>query len=149
MIRSTASTCCLEHGGIRRRSAPIEYATLKLIHVSCAITSYVLFFVRGVWMMRDSPILRSRWVRVVPHIIDTVLLASAITLVVMLRQYPFVADWITTKIAALVVYIGLGMVALSRGKTQRIRIVAWLSAQAVFFYIVAVALTHNPKPWAG
>lgn len=99
--------------------------------------------------MRDSPLLHRRWVRIAPHVIDTVLLASAIALALMLRQYPFVADWLTAKILALVVYIGLGLMALRFARARRTQLFAWLAAQAVFIYIVAVALTHNPLPWVG
>lgn len=125
----------------------IDYATLKLIHVSCVVTSYALFFIRGVWMLRDSSLLHRRWVRIVPHVIDTLLLGSAITLALMLHQYPFVAGWITAKVVALFVYVGLGMVALRFGRTRGKRVQAWLAAQVVFIYIVSVALTRNPLPW--
>lgn len=87
--------------------------------------------------------LERRWVRVLPHVVDTVLLASAIALAVVLEQYPFVEPWLTAKLVALLFYIGLGMVALSYGTTRRIRTGAWIMAQAVFLYIVAVALTRN------
>lgn len=142
-----ASTCCRERRGFRHRSRQIDYPVLKLIHVSCVAASYVLFVLRGAWMIRESPWLHRRWVRVLPHAVDTVLLASAIAMAVMIRQYPFVAGWLTAKLLALVCYIGLGMIALKRGKTHRARIAAWLAAQAVFFYIVAVAVTRNPLPW--
>ncbi len=132
---------------MHHRRTLIDYATLKLIHVSCVVTSYILFFARGIWMMRDSPWLRVRWVRVVPHVIDTGLLASAIALAVMIRQYPLAAGWLTAKVLALLCYIGLGMIALRFGRTRGERLQAWLAAQAVFFYIVAVALTHDPLPW--
>jgi len=127
----------------------MDYLWLKTTHVSCVALSYALFVVRGVWMMRGSPLLNARWVKIVPHLIDTVLLASAITMAVMIRQYPFVAPWITAKVLALVAYIVLGMVALKRGRTQRVRIAAWIAAQLVFLYIVAVALTRSPLPWPG
>jgi uncharacterized membrane protein SirB2 len=117
--------------------------------VACVATSYALFFVRGVWMMRSPARLNARWVKIVPHVIDTVLLASAITMALMIRQYPFVAPWITAKVLALIVYIGLGTLALKRGRTRRVRIATWIAAQLVFFYIVAVALTRSPLPWAG
>lgn len=136
-----------DYAGIIFRSNRIDYAILKLIHITCVITSYALFFVRGVWMMFESPLLQARWVRVAPHIVDTVLLVSAIALAVMLRQYPFSADWLTAKVLALFCYIGLGMIALTHGKMRCIRVIAWCFAQAVFFYIVAVAITRNPLPW--
>jgi len=124
----------------------MDYVSLKIAHVSCVVMSYALFVLRGVWMIRDSAQLQRRWVKIVPHAVDTVLLASAIALVVMSRQYPLVHGWLTAKIAGLIVYIGLGMVALRHGKTRHTRIAAWIAAQAVFLYIIAVALTRNPLP---
>ena len=122
----------------------MDYLALKTVHVSSVAASYSLFFLRGVWMVRGSPMLGRRWVKIVPHVIDTVLLASAITLAVMSRQYPLQAGWVTAKVLALIVYIGLGTVALKRGSTRSVRITAWIAAHAVFAYIVAVALTRNP-----
>lgn len=127
----------------------MDYLTIKIVHVTCVAASYALFFTRGVWMMGESTLLQQRWVRIVPHVIDTMLLLSATALVVMIRQYPFVSGWLTAKVLGLVVYIGLGMIALKRGRSRRARITAWVAAQLVFFYIVAVAITRNPLPWQG
>ena len=121
----------------------MTYLTLKNIHVTCVVLSYFFFVVRGVWMMRESSLLARPWVKIAPHAIDTVLLVSAIAMVVMIRQYPFSAPWLTAKLVGLIVYIALGMVALKRGKTKRTRMAAWIAAQLVFFYIVAVALTKR------
>jgi uncharacterized membrane protein SirB2 len=126
----------------------LEYPTLKAVHVTSVSVSFALFFVRGVWMMRESALLRQAWVRVVPHLVDTVLLASAIAMAVMTRQYPFVATLLTAKVLALVVYIGLGMVALKYGRTPGVRVAAWIAALAVFAYIAAVAVTRNAAPWS-
>jgi uncharacterized membrane protein SirB2 len=122
----------------------VSYLTLKYLHVSCVILSYALFLVRGVWMMRGSPLLAQRWVRIVPHVVDTVLLASAIAMAVAIRQYPFTAPWLTAKLVGLIAYIALGMIALKRGRTKRVRLTAWVAAQFVFLYIVAVAINKNP-----
>lgn len=98
-------------------------------------------------MLRASPLLQQRWVRIVPHIVDTALLASAITLSIQLSISPLAAPWLMAKIIALLAYILLGTIAIKRGKTKNIRIVAWLAAQLVFFYIIGVAITHDPLPW--
>ena len=127
----------------------MDYISLKITHVGCVILSYALFMVRGVWMMRSPALLNMRWVKIVPHAIDTVLLASAVAMTVMSHQYPFGAPWLTAKLLALLAYIGLGMIALKRGGTLRMRIAAWFAAQIVFFYIVAVALTRSPLPGLG
>ena len=120
---------------------------VKGVHVARAAVSYALFFVRGIWMITASSRLAERWTRIVPHVNDTLLLAAAIWMMILLHQYPGTHAWLTAKVVGVLVYIGLGMVALKRGKTKRARIAAWLAAQAVFFYIVAVALTRSPLPW--
>jgi uncharacterized membrane protein SirB2 len=116
----------------------------KDIHVACVILTFILFFTRGLWMIVDSDLLQRKWTKRVPPVIDTILLASAIVLAVTIHQYPFVHAWLTAKVVALLFYIGLGMLALTYGKTKKIRIINWLAAQLCFIYIVVVALTKNP-----
>lgn len=122
----------------------MSYALIKMIHVSSVITSFLLFFVRGVWLIKDSPKLRQRWVKILPHIVDTILLTSAVTLAFKIQQSPFVDVWLTAKVIGILIYIGLGMVAMRFGKTRRTRITAWVAAECVFIYIVLVALTKSP-----
>ncbi len=127
-----------------------EYYTLiKHIHQGSAIVSVALFILRGIWMMAESGMLRRTWVRVVPHVIDTVLLASALMLSWLIAQYPFVHGWVTAKVVGLVVYIALGMIALKRGRTMGIRVVAWFVALMVFAYIMLVAVTKQVLPIIG
>lgn len=121
---------------------------LKYVHVTCVILSGSGYLIRGLWMMRGSPWLHKKWVRVLPHIIDTTLLASAILLTLQLKQYPFVHDWLTAKVLALVAYIVIGAVGLKYGKTRKIRMIAWFTALAIFLYIVLVALTRQVIPYA-
>ena len=123
------------------------FSMLKYVHVAAVIASFALFFLRGLWMMAASGKLAARWVRVVPHFIDTVLLVSAIALAAVTTQYPFVQPWLTAKVLALPVYVVLGTVAIRRGRTRRVRIVAWILALTVFGYIVAVARARVPFPW--
>ncbi len=119
---------------------------LKTLHVACAVLSVSGYFARGLLMLRDSPLLAARVVRVAPHIIDTLLLASAIVLAARLEQYPFVHGWLTAKVLALIAYIVLGAIGLRYGRTRRIRVVAWIAALLTFGYIVAVALTRQALP---
>jgi uncharacterized membrane protein SirB2 len=125
----------------------MDFAALKAIHIAAVAISYALFFVRGIWMLTGSPLLGRRWVRVVPHVNDTLLLAAAIWMAVILQQYPGTHGWLTAKVAGLVAYIGLGMAALHHGGTRRVRLAAWIAAQLVFAYIVAVAFAHDPLPF--
>jgi uncharacterized membrane protein SirB2 len=104
------------------------------------------FVLRGAWMMQNSPMLARRWVHVMPHVVDTVLLASAIALAVMSEQYPLVHGWLTAKVIGLIAYIVLGAIALKHGHTPGIRIKACCGALLVYIYIVAVAMTKSVLP---
>lgn len=122
----------------------MSYLALKHLHLTCVVLSGTGFFLRGLWMLLDSPLLQRRWVRIAPHLIDTLLLGSAVAMAVLSAQYPFVQDWLTAKVLGLLVYILCGAVALRRGRTKRQRAVFYLLALAVFAWIVSVALTRNP-----
>lgn len=124
-----------------------SYFWVKLIHIITIIISFSLFFIRGYWVLIDSSRLDRSWVRVLPHVNDSILLLSAITLTVLIAQYPFVQAWLTLKVVLLVVYIALGMVAIKRGRTKPVRVGAWLAALAVFAYIVMIALTKSANPF--
>jgi uncharacterized membrane protein SirB2 len=123
------------------------YSLLKQLHLTTIALTLALFILRGVWMMTASPRLQAPWVRIVPHINDTLLLTSGIGLAVLIRQYPLVHGWLTAKFFALILYIALGTFALKRGKTRGQRITAWIGALLVFGYMVAVAITHDPRPF--
>ena len=124
----------------------MTYEIIKLVHVSAVAISFAGFVLRGIWKLSDSPWLVRRWVKITPHVVDTVLLASAIWLAILVRQYPGSHAWLTAKVIGLLVYIALGMVAMRYGTSRAQRFAAWLGALLVFGYIVAVAVTRNPLP---
>jgi uncharacterized membrane protein SirB2 len=121
----------------------LAYPALKLIHVTCAALSIGGYVARGGLMLRGSALLNARWVRTVPHAVDTLLLVSAIGLALMLHQYPIAQGWLTAKVIALVAYVVVGAIGLRYGRTRRVRIAAFVAAVAIFGYIVAVAVTHS------
>lgn len=123
------------------------YLFVKSLHVLCAALTLVSFTTRGIWMWRESELLQRRWVRVAPHIVDTLLLGSAAVLAVITHQYPGPAAWLNAKIAGLLAYIALGMIALRRGRPMRVRRGAFVAALCVFAYIVLVARTRQPLPF--
>ena len=120
------------------------YISLKHLHLSAVVLSGLGFLLRGLWMLADSPRLQQRWVRIVPHVIDSVLLGTAIALVVITHQYPLAQNWLSAKVAGLLVYIVLGTLALKRGKTKGQRTMFFAAALLVYAYIVSVALTRSP-----
>ena len=121
----------------------MSYLAIKHLHMTTAVLSGLLFVLRGIWMLTESRMRTQKWTKIVPHVIDTILLASALTMVFWSGQYPFVQPWLTAKVLALVGYIGVGMVALKYGKTKSVRAGAFVVALLLFLYIVKVALTRQ------
>lgn len=118
---------------------------VKGVHITCVLLSGSLFFLRGLLMVRNSPLLESRWLKILPHVNDTVLLVAALTLTVMTGWYPFVDDWVTAKVFGLIAYIILGSLAIKPGRGKTLRVASWAAALAMFGYIVSVALLHDPR----
>ena len=125
----------------------MDYLAIKQLHMGCAAVSFSLFLVRGAWMLQGSAMLQRRWVRILPHLVDTVLLGSAVMLAFISSQYPFAQAWLGAKVVALLLYIVLGIIALKRGRTARTRALAFGAAVLTFAYIVMVAVTRQVIPF--
>lgn len=123
------------------------YLVARDLHLLLVLLSVGLFVFRGTLMIVDSALLASRVLRILPHVIDVFLLASAVWLVLLLRQYPFVHGWITAKVLGVVIYIVLGSIALRRGRTRRTRITALVGAFLTIIYIIGVARHHHALAW--
>lgn len=117
---------------------------IKHLHMTFAVISIVGFFIRGILVLSSSPVMQKKWVRIVPHINDTLLLVSAFILAGMMGVYPIQSSWLTAKVVGLLVYIGLGFIVMRFGKTKWVQGSAWVLALITFAYIVSVAITKNP-----
>ncbi|MGM0834174.1 SirB2 family protein [Halomonas qinghailakensis] len=124
-----------------------HYFVIKHLHVTAAVLSITLFVVRAWWSVRESPRLNARWVRVLPHLIDTALLGLGVTLLMLLSIWPWQLPWLGAKLLALLAYIGIGTFAIKRGKTPQTRAVAALVAIVLFAYMVGAAIRHSPLSW--
>lgn len=122
----------------------MSYLALKHLHVTCVVLSGLGFCLRGWWMLTESPLRQHHLTRVLPHIVDTLLLGSALTMAWLSGQYPFVNGWLTAKLFGLLAYILLGMMALKRGRSMTVRRRYFGLALLAYVYIVSVALTRNP-----
>ncbi len=122
------------------------YTALKHLHITTVYITLALFLLRGFWMLAAPARLDRRWVRIVPHLNDTVLLATAIGLVYMAWGNPLLQPWLMAKIAGLLAYIVLGSLALRRAPSRTGRLKAFIAALAVFAYIIAVAASKQVIP---
>lgn len=122
---------------------------LKHLHMSMAALSIAGFVLRGAWAWRAPALLRRKPVKIVPHVVDTVLLASAIGLLFVYGWNPLDHGWLLAKIGLLVVYIALGLAALKPWFAGPVRAAAFVAAVAVFAWIVVIARAHRFVPFAG
>jgi uncharacterized membrane protein SirB2 len=122
---------------------------VKLVHQGAVTLSLAGFFVRGAASLAGAGWVHGRPARTLPHVVDTVLLLSALTLAWMLRLTPGNAPWLLAKIIGLVVYVGLGVLALRPGRPRAVRGVVWVAALATAAWIVSVALTKDPLGFFG
>lgn len=119
------------------------YAAFKHSHLLLVLISFLFFLVRSTWAFQGSSLLQKKIVKILPHIIDTFLLLSAIGLMVQLGQYPFVTGWVTGKLFGLIAYIIFGTFVIKRAKNQQQRGIFFALAVASFIYIYFTARTHN------
>ena len=120
----------------------MSYGVLKLIHQIAVALSFTGFFARGCGMLAGAEWVGSRPVRLLPHVLDTILLGSALALAYQLRLTPASTPWLAAKIIGLLAYICLGIVAF-RARSRNLKATAWIAALLVFGYIVSVAITKN------
>ena len=127
----------------------MDYAAVKLVHQTAVALSITGFFVRGAASLAGAQWVSSRAAKTVPHVVDSVLLLSALVLAWMLRLTPGQAPWLEAKIVGLVLYVALGVVALRPGRPRSVRAAAWVAALLVVGWIVSVALTKSPLGFLG
>ncbi|MBA3057845.1 MAG: SirB2 family protein [Gammaproteobacteria bacterium] len=123
----------------------MDYLWVKYLHVTCVVLSVSLFVLRGTLELMAQPWRQWRLLKVAPHVIDTLLLTSALWLAWRIGQYPFVHGWLTAKVLALLAYILLGMRALGKNTSPGQRLPYFVAALLSVGYIVGVALTHSPS----
>jgi len=119
------------------------FDVVKGAHIVCSLISISGFVVRGILMIKGSTLLTARWVKISPHIIDSGLLLSAIVLASQWGWSAFQIPWLQAKISALLLYIVFGSLALRPGRSQIMRVVAWVAAIITFVYILSVAVTKS------
>ncbi len=120
------------------------YLPLKSIHMSLAFLSGGLFLIRGIVLLAGSSLATARPVRRLSHVIDSMLLLTALLLLLVMQINPFGTPWLAAKLGFLLAYITFGIQALHRARTQTGRTVAFVLALCCFVMIVTIARSHHP-----
>lgn len=119
----------------------MAYTALKHLHMMVATISILLFVLRGYGKLTDAAWMQRKWLRIAPHVNDTILLSAAVAMAV---GWWGMQPWIVAKIAALLVYIALGFVVMRLGRTKGQCLAAFAAALCVYGFIVSVAITKSP-----
>lgn len=119
------------------------YMAYKHIHLLLVVLSVSFLIIRFAMSLKPAAILQHRFFKIAPHVIDTLLLLSAVMLMLTIHQYPFVHTWLTEKFLAVLAYIALGVMAF-RGRTAVIRWICFLGALGWLGLVIRVAITKQP-----
>ena len=120
------------------------YSLVKMFHVSCVIVSLSGFVIRAMLKLGDSKLLQRKLLKVLPHVVDTFLLISAVALVAMSGMYPWLVGWVGVKLIALVAYIVAGSIFMRARQGSQSQYLGLGVSLIIAGYIVAVALTKSP-----
>ena len=123
------------------------YIILKHLHLTCIALSIVFFVTRFYWRKQHSSMLQKKWVKILPHSIDTILLGSAIGMAIIASINPFEQHWLAAKILALLAYIVAGTFAIKRAQSANAQNISFALALACFAYILMVAISKQVIPW--
>lgn len=122
------------------------YPLIKHLHMLLAMVSLLLFLGRWILALMESPLLQRKWLKIAPHINDTLLLGAGLWLAVLLHLSPGSQPWLLAKLIALVGYIAAGMVAL-KSRRPLLRTLSGVAALGLFGYMVGAALLKSPLSW--
>jgi uncharacterized membrane protein SirB2 len=120
------------------------YTQIKAFHVFVALLSGSLFALRGGFSLAGARWPNAAVVRYSSYAIDTALLTAALMLATILPGAMFANGWLTVKITLVVLYVVLGVFAMRRAKTKRMRVASYVAALLVFVSIYAIARAHDP-----
>lgn len=120
-----------------------SYEILKLAHITCVAISGSLFIYRfaRLRVRPEQPLAKA--LKILPHINDTVLLACAIGMLVLIGLNPLTTPWLLAKIVALIAYILLGAICMRSLPGSRRQAISFIAAISVFAYILFVALSKQ------
>ena len=116
----------------------------KHLHMTLAVLSISLFTLRFIWLLANSPKLQAKWVKITPHIIDTLLLSFGVIMAVQLSINPLEQLWLGEKLLAVVAYIFTGYYTLKLARNKPMQIIGYLGAMGWVMLIIRLAMTREP-----
>ncbi|WP_411358733.1 SirB2 family protein [Pseudidiomarina salilacus] len=120
----------------------MPYEALKHLHVTFVAVSVLLFVLRFFWHTMDAAMSKQKWVKIVPHIIDTFLLLTIVALLLEWQQWPWETAWLGNKLLGLFGYIAFGLVAM-KAKTKAMAYVGFVVALGWIAFLLHIAFSKQ------
>ena len=107
----------------------MDYVALKHTHVLFVVLSVVLFYTRAFSRLASGKIAANKGVFITSHIVDTLLLVSAVGLLVVASMNPLAIAWLWQKIILVIAYIIIGFKLLkAQSQSQKL---LWLGVNTL------------------
>lgn len=119
------------------------YLFLKHLHLTFVALAFLIFLTRGFWLITGSPLINRKWAKIAPHAANGIMLISGVALAIYLQISPLAASWLSAKLIAIVLFIGLG-VATIKAPSKKLRISFFILSALCFIQILLIATTKNP-----
>lgn len=121
------------------------YLSVKHLHILFAGLTIALFILRGIFTVVAAQPLKHRLWKVLPHVVDTVLLSLGVWLAFILQLNPLHVTWLGVKLLCVIAYIVLGVLAFRIKRPYWLRLALFVVAIAMFAFIVSIAVLHDPR----
>jgi uncharacterized membrane protein SirB2 len=120
------------------------YMMFKHLHLTALGLSVVMLTLQFIGHTFDMKFKDAKWLKIVPHIVYTILLGSAIGLCIVLNQYPFVDAWVTSKLIGLVLYVLMATLIVKWARNNAMRVVGYIGALTWLLITMQVAFSKTP-----
>ncbi len=108
-----------------------------------AACSVILFIFRFILLLKDDELRKRKWLKITPHVIDTVLFTLGIIMVIKLSLYPWYVDWINEKLFMVLAYIAAGYYTLKLAPNRISQLVGFIFAMVCITLIVTIAVNKQ------
>ena len=125
----------------------VLYPTVRSLHITLVTLSVALFTLRGLGVLAGQAWPMTGWARGLAPVIDSLLLLAGGTLWWLLQLNPLQTPWLGLKLGLLVVYIGLGTVAMRNAASTPVRALCLLAALLCVAFMASIALARHPLGW--
>lgn len=116
------------------------YSIIKHLHVWLVTISFALFVLRAIWHLSKSEQLTKPWVKIAPHIFDSFLLLTGVTLLFVTGYHQQFPSWLFVKCVTIILYIIFGIISFKKPKVAKITLPLALG----FFFTTAYLAINKP-----